>query len=429
MSSLTNGYTLSGDIMGLLKDYENSQNTSSLNNKLQNLADNRYANNVASSGDLFPLKDNYGNERKDDNGNTILCPKRSFIKDCECKNGNCVFPWIGTSCDFHEDCPYKPSACNNCGLTTTRAPTSNANNNTANNNANNTANNTANNSNSSNGAGSSGDNYSYLNIPDEILNDPELLQDYLEYMKAYLEAQGINVSSSTYQATTTNDETDNVYNSSPNTYASSSSNIDMSQILQGASMRDIKILLALIMNMDLDKDGYPDIFAMIKNMKTSLMNSNEYDNESQLQNDLYNYRNQYPSSNFMEKLFKKDQEMFRKLFGDKKAYEYSTVYIPGFQYTPPKLWPQQSYRPPVCIPDRQKVGNPAFVFGSGTPVNALDYEALRILPEFRYFESNSDQDDQYMANQRRADNLCSMYCRNKCELPLCSALNCPSCRQ
>jgi hypothetical protein len=274
-----------------------------------------------------------------------------------------------------------------------------------------------------------------MNIPDYILNDPERLDEFLKYLRRRLANNNVDIieeyirnRSTTSQNTTTNEETNNVFGSSHGS-VSGMNNQNTSELLRGASMRDIKILMAFIMNMDLDKDGYPDLFALIKNMKTSLMNSSEYDNEGHMQRDLYSYRNQYPSQGFMEKLYKRDREMFRRIFGDKKAYEYSTTFIPGFQYTPPKLWPQQSYRPPVCIADKQKVGNPAFVFGSGTPANALDYESLKMLPEFRYFESQNSEDDRYFAEQRRVAEMCSMRCRDNCDLPICSALDCPSCKQ
>ena len=57
----------------------------------------------------------------------------------------------------------------------------------------------------------------------------------------------------------------------------------------------------------------------------------------------------------------------------------------GYSYMPPTTWSVPQKRPPVCIPDQQKV--PVAQLTKGVPLDALEYTKVgSILPKFEYQE-------------------------------------------
>jgi hypothetical protein len=400
----------------------------SLNNRLEARQDTRNEFNLSRG---IAVNNNTGQQ--------VNCPSQEIMNQCQCMNGQCKLPGGGL-CNFHEKCG-KPMNCSNCGKETTQAP-SNSNTPSAAASNTNTPSAAASNTNTPSAASNSFE----MDIPEKIMADPELLAAFLQGIsESITETTGAKVINTsivenqpqpTTSQITTNTITENVYQSSNSVV--NNNNIEQNiSIILGATRADIVILLSKLMSVNLDNRNNASLLNLAKGIKQFVIESGMFSNEEELYKEIENNRNGNLSSSFLNKLRTSKPEIYTKLFGnnapnttEKPKFQYNTSFIPGFQYTPPDLWPTQQYKPPVCIQDKKQVSSPAFVFGSGTPVNALDYESLKLLPTFTYYENQAGSESQeFLAKQKLADEFCNKNCVDDCTSPFCSALNCPNCRQ
>ena len=86
-----------------------------------------------------------------------------------------------------------------------------------------------------------------------------------------------------------------------------------------------------------------------------------------------------------------DSELWKQIIYLNKKYSdqnpYDTTYVPGYVYMPPDKW-ETRREIPKCINDKAPISSPAFVFGSGVPSNALEFDS-KLLPRFSYREEGS----------------------------------------
>ena len=86
-----------------------------------------------------------------------------------------------------------------------------------------------------------------------------------------------------------------------------------------------------------------------------------------------------------------DSQLWKQIIYLNKKYSdqnpYDTTYVPGYVYMPPDKW-ETRREIPKCINDKAPISSPAFVFGSGVPSNALEFDS-KLLPRFSYREEGS----------------------------------------
>ena len=86
-----------------------------------------------------------------------------------------------------------------------------------------------------------------------------------------------------------------------------------------------------------------------------------------------------------------DSQLWKQIIYLNKKYSdqnpYDTTYVPGYVYMPPDKW-ETRREIPKCINDKAPISSPAFVFGSGVPRNALEFDS-KLLPRFSYREEGS----------------------------------------
>ena len=184
----------------------------------------------------------------------------------------------------------------------------------------------------------------------------------------------------------------------------------LKDVLEKISLYDLVIILKSILEMDLDNDGSRDIFQLLGLVRTTLFNRPEINNEEDLRSILSEYQNNsLNDSNLNEnemqllnrilgestrniKPLKQTNEYRRTKINNVEAsvrtnHKFDTAFHPGYSYLPPNSWETHKKKPPVCIQDKRNVSNPAFVFDSGTPALALDFETgNRLMPSFTYLE-------------------------------------------
>ena len=269
-------------------------------------------------------------------------------------------------------------------------------------------------------------NFLDIDLPYRFTNDESNVDNLLDKISIFLNTEDVNVlnvfkhyNKAQTETVTTRSPASNLYRSSPSSISSIKQNSTIGKLFSGLSMNDIRVLLAILMTIDLDRNGTPDIFNLIEFLKTSI-----YEKGGTM-DDISTYKNREPSSYLKKSVRDFDSELYEHLFS--KNYEKSTSYVPGFSYTPPQTWRRESDKPPMCMVDKRKVNNPAFVFDSGVPANALDFESIRMLPQFRYYESETPREYETMKKLNDIDAVCSTYCKNNCDLPICEKLNCESC--
>ena len=166
----------------------------------------------------------------------------------------------------------------------------------------------------------------------------------------------------------------------------SSNNLEsINKSLDQLTVKDIKILLSALMSVDLDNVKDDSIFSLLSSARNHLMKTNEYDSDQSLGKDLNNYRTTPMPQNVRDYLKRYDPTTYNIFFGKNKGNKHS-AFIPGFQYTAPSSWPSQHSKPPLCTVDESQLNEPVPFYSKGAPVNALDYEKLKILPtpEFRF---------------------------------------------
>ena len=197
-------------------------------------------------------------------------------------------------------------------------------------------------------------------------------------------------------------------------------------LVNNLSVEELKELMILLMDMDLDQtdSSSSNIFNVLDAVKRALMYN--YNSSEEVENQLANHQIK-SIAHLKNKLKQIDPDTYEALFGANRTHKHNTSYIPGFQYTPPELWPLHQFKSPVCLKDKNQVSDPAFVFDKGTPVNALDYEGLQQLPEFLYFESQTQDEAEAMKAKKQIDHLCQTKCSRHCGFPICKALNCSNC--
>jgi len=197
-------------------------------------------------------------------------------------------------------------------------------------------------------------------------------------------------------------------------------------LVNNLTVEELKELMILLMDIDLDQtdSSSSNVFNVLDAVKRALMYN--YNSQEEVENQLSTHQVK-SVEHLKNKLKQLDPETYNALFGKDRTHKYNTSYIPGFQYTPPELWPLHQYKAPVCIQDKHKVSDPAFVFDKGTPVNALDYEGLRQLPEFVYYESQTRDESEAIQANKIIASLCQTVCSRNCDLPICKSLNCSNC--
>ena len=230
----------------------------------------------------------------------------------------------------------------------------------------------------------------------------------------------------TTEPITTSDSSQNSSFGSNNANNGQSSRQKVIELINNLSVEELKELMILMADMDLDQmdSSSSNVFNVLDAVKRALMYN--YDTSEEVENQLSTHQVK-SVEHLKNKLKQLDPETYNALFGKDRTHKYNTSYIPGFQYTPPELWPLHQYKAPVCIQDKHKVSDPAFVFDKGTPVNALDYEGLRQLPEFVYYESQTRDESEAIQANKMINSLCQTVCSRNCDLPICKSLNCSNC--
>ena len=168
-------------------------------------------------------------------------------------------------------------------------------------------------------------------------------------------------------------------------------------------------LLTSTLDLHLDDNNYnnvTDIVSYIKKLVSSKSNLNRYNtNEDEilskeLKRALQNRTIKKLSRTDRELLLSTpDSQLWRQILYLNEKYKnknkYNTPYVPGYSYMPPKNWETKRKEIPKCINDTKQVSNPAFVFDSGVPSNALEIEGPgagqvgSMLPKFSYMEDSS----------------------------------------
>jgi hypothetical protein len=283
-------------------------------------------------------------------------------------------------------------------------------------------------------SGSSSGNFVTINVPDNLLTNPGKMDDIINNIDTYLSNEYIDVLN-TYKhyenrGTTTEPITtsQSSQNSSFGTNANNgqTSRQKVIDLVNNLTVEELKELMILMTDMDLDQtdSSSSNVFNVLDAVKRALMYN--YNSQEEVENQLSTHQVK-SVEHLKNKLKQLDPETYNALFGNDRTHKYNTSYIPGFQYTPPELWPLHQYKAPVCIQDKHPVSDPAFVFDKGTPVNALDYEGLRQLPEFVYYESQTRDESEAIQANKMIASLCQTVCSRNCDLPICKSLNCSNC--
>ena len=285
------------------------------------------------------------------------------------------------------------------------------------------------------GTGSRSGNFVTVNIPDNLLNDPIEMNTFINRITGMITDNNVNILNTyklyenrgtTTEPITTSDSSQNSSFGSNNANNGQSSRQKVIELINNLSVEELKELMILMADMDLDQmdSSSSNVFNVLDAVKRALMYN--YDTSEEVENQLSTHQVK-SVEHLKNKLKQLDPETYNALFGKDRTHKYNTSYIPGFQYTPPELWPLHQYKAPVCIQDKHKVSDPAFVFDKGTPVNALDYEGLRQLPEFVYYESQTRDESEAIQANKMIASLCQTVCSRNCDLPICKSLNCSNC--
>ena len=286
---------------------------------------------------------------------------------------------------------------------------------------------------SSSGTGS--DSFVTVNIPNNLLNDPIVMTNIINRIKVMINERNVNILNTyrhyenrgtTTEPITTSQSSQNSSFGSNNANNGQSSRQKVIELINNLSVEELKELMILMADMDLDQmdSSSSNVFNVLDAVKRALMYN--YNSSEEVENQLSTHQVK-SVEHLKNKLKQLDPETYNALFGKDRTHKYNTSYIPGFQYTPPELWPLHQYKAPVCIQDKHKVSDPAFVFDKGTPVNALDYEGLRQLPEFVYYESQTRDESEAIQANKMINSLCQTVCSRNCDLPICKSLNCSNC--
>ena len=236
---------------------------------------------------------------------------------------------------------------------------------------------TANNSKNSNSNNVVG-NFITINVPDNLLNNSRKMNRLINSIKFYSETEGIDILNTyrhyqnrrtTTQAITTTQ--------APQTNTFQSDNASNNQtpkqkvigLVNNLSVEELKELMILLMDIDLDQTKSSNVFSVINAVKQQLMNN--YSSQQEVESQLANHQMKSVAQ-LKNKLKEIDPETYEALFGKDRTHKYNTSYIPGFHNTPPELWPLHQFKAPVCLKDKNQVSDPAFVFDKGTPANALE---------------------------------------------------------
>lgn len=190
-------------------------------------------------------------------------------------------------------------------------------------------------------------------------------------------------------------------------------NTDLRAFVTNLTLDDVRVLFTLLMGLDLDQNRNPDIFQLLMLARNILVNQGNYQTSQQLYSDVNRYRNREPSETLRQGLMTASPNTYRQLF------------VPGFSMTDPETW--QDTRTPVCRPDSGERQDPAFVISEGAPANALELGQDNLMPQFIYQESQSTPEFLAMRNENIKKDLCSMYCHNSCDYPICRNIGCASC--
>ena len=301
--------------------------------------------------------------------------------------------------------------------------------------------NTNNNNNTSSGNGANNSysnnntrgNFITINVPDNLLNDPVKMNEIISLIREYLITEEVDISNiyrhyenreTTTEAITTSQAPQNNSFESNNASNNQTPRQRVIGLVNNLSVEELKELMILLMDMDLDQTKSSNVFRLLNAIKQQLLKS--YNSSHEVESQLANHQIKSVEQ-LKNKLKEIDPETYEALFGSDRTHKYNTSYIPGFQYTPPELWPLHQFKSPVCLKDKNQVSDPAFVFDKGTPVNALDYEGLQQLPEFLYYESQTQDEAEAMKAKKQIDHLCQTKCNNNCDFPICRALNCSNC--
>ena len=290
---------------------------------------------------------------------------------------------------------------------------------------------------SGSGTGSSqgSGNFVTINIPDNLLTNQTKMNTIINSIETYLGTEDINVLNTykhyenrgtTTEPITTSQSSQNSSFGSNNANNNQTSKQKVIELINNLTVEELKELMILMTDMDLDQtdSSSSNVFNVLDAVKRALMYN--YNSTEEVENQLATHQVK-SVAHLKNKLKQLDPETYKVLFGKDRTHKYNTTYIPGFQYTPPELWPLHQYKAPVCIQDKTQVSDPAFVFDKGTPANALDYESLRQLPEFVYYESQTRDESEAVQANKMIANLCQMKCSQNCDFPICKSLNCPNC--
>ena len=284
-------------------------------------------------------------------------------------------------------------------------------------------------------SGSSSDNFVTINIPENLLTNQTKMNTIINKIDEYLGTELITVLNTykhyenrgtTTEPITTSQASQNSSFGSNNANNNQTSKQKVIELINNLTVEELKELMILMTDMDLDQtdSSSSNVFNVLDAVKRALMYN--YNSSEEVENQLATHQVR-SVDHLKNKLKQLDPETYKVLFGKDRTHKYNTTYIPGFQYTPPELWPLHQYKAPVCIQDKTQVSDPAFVFDKGTPANALDYESLRQLPEFVYYESQTRDESEAVQANKMIANLCQMKCSQNCDFPICKSLNCPNC--
>ena len=235
-------------------------------------------------------------------------------------------------------------------------------------------------------------------------------------------------------------------------------------LLNSLELDDIITILILLLNIDLDRDGTPDIFNLLKGIKNYIYGKPEYkiNNDYELQNKLKQYNSKQLSPYGRQKLSEANHSLFTKLVEDndigtaydkgiyakqkgqggqggqgghgdhatqgtqKSQTSFNGDFVPGYAYTDPHFWESEKRPPPVCIKDKYSIKGPAMVLGDGIAMNALNIQN-NLLPQFTYAEKSARQQEIDAFNEHR-EYSCNEYCSDNCNNEICHALECDNCK-
>ena len=223
-------------------------------------------------------------------------------------------------------------------------------------------------------------------------------------------------------------------------------------LLNSLELDDIMTLLVLLLNIDLDRDGTPDIFQLLKGIKDYIFNKQEYNinNDYELMRRLRNYKGRQLSPYGQRRLSQSNHALFTQIagYGNVKGSgsgsgsgrgrgsgsgsgsgsetSFNGDFVPGYAYTNPQFWESEKRPPPVCIKDKYSIKSPAMVLGDGIAMNALNIQK-NLLPSFTYTEKSARQQEIDAFNEHRQYS-CNEYCSDNCNNEICHALECDKCK-